>query len=238
VDEDGNPLALSGVVPKGFTYLFNSEDLTVFLRAQATQNKLNILSSPHILTADNMEARIEVGEEVPLVSSEYTPLTTEGDDTTSRSIEYRSTGVILAVTPRINERGLVAMDVSQEVSKAAENETSGVDSPVIINRIVETSLVVQDGQTIVIGGLIQDQGDDVESGIPFLSRIPLLGFLFGSSSTKDKKTELILMLTPHVVANFEEVDLVTDEMKKKVRNIRNLINRSGDSYWDAYKDEE
>jgi general secretion pathway protein D len=234
---DDIPVDFTEALGGGFNYLFDADELKVFIQAQASQNKLKILSSPHILAVDNMEARIEVGEEVPLITSEYQPLDVDSDTQTSRSIEYRSTGVILSVTPRINERGLVAMDISQEVSKAKLNVSSTIESPIITNRIAETSLVVQDGQTIVIGGLIQESGESTESGVPYLSAIPLIGWLFGTTKSADSKTELILFLTPHVVANFEEVDLVTKEMKSKLGNIRSLINKS-DEYWDAYKDEE
>lgn len=237
VDEDGIPIPLTDIVPQGFSYLFSSERLSVFLQAQASQNKLNILSSPHILAVDNKEARIEVGEEVPIVTSEYVPLDQQDDTSTSRSVEYRSTGVILSVTPRINERGLVAMDVSQEVSAAQPLEAGGIQSPSITNRKAETSLVVQDGQTIIIGGLIREEGSEGSSGIPFLSSIPMIGWVFGSNSTQSTKVELILLLTPHVVTNFEEVDIVTKEIKGKVDNIRRLINKS-DDYWDAYKEED
>jgi general secretion pathway protein D len=221
--------------PSGFSYIFDSDRLDVFLSAQASLNKLNILSSPHILALDNKEARIEVGEEVPIVTSEYTPLTSDLGDSSSRSVEYRSTGVILTVTPRINERGLVAMDINQEVSKAVVNETSGIESPSITNRKATTSLVVQDGQTILIGGLIIDETSEVKSGVPFLSSIPLLGALFGTTKDTVGKLELILLITPHVVTNFEEVDLVTDEFKSKVDSIIRLINKGDDGYWDAYK---
>jgi len=231
--------ALPGVdtIPTGFSYVFDSDRLNVFLQAQASMNKLNILSSPHILAVDNKEARIEVGEEVPIVTSEYVPLDVDSDSSTSRSVEYRSTGVILTVTPRINERGLVAMDVNQEVSKAVINTISGIESPSITNRKAETSLVVQDGQTIIIGGLIIDETSEVKSGVPFLSSIPLIGYLFGTTTTTDNKIELILLLTPHVITNFEEVDLITDEFKSKVDNLTRLINK-GDEYWDAYKTDE
>ena len=109
-------------LPTGFSYLFNSDELKVFINAQISQNKINILSSPHILAVDNKEARIEVGDEVPIVTSEYKPLVADTDTQTSQSVEYRSTGVILTVTPRINERGLVAMDINQEVSKVEKTK--------------------------------------------------------------------------------------------------------------------
>ena len=225
------------VLPKGFAYLFSSDELKVFIQAQASENRLNILSSPHILAVDNREARIEVGEEVPLVSSEYVPLDADIGTQTSRNIEYRATGVILSVIPRINERGLVAMDINQEVSKAKINLTSGVDSPIITNRKAETSLVVQDGQTIVIGGLIGDQSGESNSGVPLLSKIPLLSYLFGTTKSDNSRTELLILLTPHGVTNFEEVDLVTKEINDKMADIKRLVNRSGPS-WDAYKTKE
>jgi len=228
----------SGLDKTGFSYVFNGDELDLFLQAQATENKVNILSSPHILAVDNKEARIEVGEEVPIVTSEYVPLDVDSNDSTSRSIEYRSTGVILSVTPRINERGLVAMDVSQEVSAAQPIVAGGIESPSITNRKVETSLVVQDGQTILIGGLIIDSTSEIKTGVPFLSAIPLIGYFFGTTTTKDQKIELILMLTPHVVTNFEEVDLITDEYKQKVDRLTRLINQSDDEYWDIYKTDE
>jgi len=236
--ERGLP-GIGGTYEAGFTYIFDGDRLNAFLQAQASDNKINILSSPHILAVDNKEARIEVGDEVPIVTSEYSPLEVEEDTTsTSRSIEYRSTGVILTVTPRINERGLVAMDIDQEVSKVDKNTDSGIDSPVISNRKAKTSLVVQDGQTIVIGGLIVDQSNDGQSGVPLLSSIPLIGRLFGTTTAGSEKIELILLLTPHVVTNFEEVDLITNEFKDKVDNITRLINKGEDEYWDAYKSKQ
>jgi len=126
-----------------------------------------------------------VGEEVPIVTSEYVPLTTQDVvDQTSRSIEYRNTGVILTVTPRINDKGLVSMDVEQEVSKAQPIVAGGIQSPTITNRKAQTSLVVQNGTTIVIGGLIGQESSKTVSGLPFLSGIPLLGYFF--SDTKNK----------------------------------------------------
>ena len=219
---------------QGFAYRFDSSRLQAFLHALASTNKLNILSSPHILAADNQEARIEVGQEVPIVTSEYTPQQVESNASTSRSIEYRSTGVILSVTPRINEQGMVAMDVSQEVSEAQETSTSGIQSPTISNRKAETSLVVSDGQTVIIGGLIKDQAKSTRTGIPFLSKIPLLGYLFSNTSDVTEKTELLLLLTPHVVDDTDEAVLATREVSAKLKQIHKLLRRGGD-YWQSYQ---
>ncbi len=224
---------LSKNLGRGFTYRFDSNRLQAFLVAQASKNKLNILSSPHILATDNKEARIEVGQEVPIITSEYVPQDVEANTSTSRSIEYRSTGVILTVTPRINEKGLVAMDISQEVSEAQPVVSGGIQSPVISNRKAETSLVVQDGQTIVIGGLIKDQSNQTVSGVPILSSIPLLSYLFSDTKNKTDKTELIILITPHVVSNVEEARSTTTGLKDKLKQIKKLIEKGGD-YWEAY----
>ncbi len=234
-----DPTAAASV---GFTYLFQSDRLQAFLIAQASNNKLNILSTPNIIASDNKEARIEVGEEVPIVTSEYVPLDTYGTGTatnsfnsTSRSIEYRNTGIILEVTPRINEKGLVAMDISQEVSKAQPITASGIQSPTITNRLAETSVVVQDGKTVVIGGIINNEGTSTQSGIPYLSKIPLLGYLFSYTTDGTSKRELIIMLTPHVIKDIGEAGAITEEYKSKMTEIRRLLKRDEGEWAKTYQ---
>jgi len=219
----------------GFSYLFDSSRLQAFLLAQASENKLNILSSPQILAADNKEARIEVGEEVPIVTSEYVPMDRETTTSSSRSIEYRSTGVILNVTPRINEKGLVAMDISQEVSEAQPVVSGGIQSPVINNRTAETSLVVQHGQTIVIGGLIRDRINKTITGVPLVARIPLISYLFSNTQDSNKKTELVILITPHVVNNIDEAAVATREFKDKMEMVRKLIKKGTRAWMEEYK---
>ena len=220
----------------GFSYRFSSNQLQAFLVAQASQNKLNILASPQIMVADNKEARIEVGEEVPIVTSEYVPLTTQNVDQTSRNIEYRNTGVILEVTPRINDKGLVALDISQEVSKAQKIEAGGIQSPTITNRKAETSLVVQNATTVVIGGLIGAESGKTVRGVPFLSSIPILGYFFSSTGQTKAKTELIILITPHVVTNINEAAAISMEFKEKVSQIKKLLNKSEDKALQSYKE--
>jgi len=239
-DKTGLGLELGGLgtsltdsVASGFSYLFDSNRLQMFLLAQADDNKLNILSSPHILAADNKEARIEVGEEVPIVTSEYVPMEQESNSSTSRSIEYRNTGIILTVTPRINDKGLVAMDITQEVSEAKEVSAGGIQSPVISNRKAETSLVVQNSQTIIIGGLIRSQSEKSVYGVPILSKIPVLNYLFSRTTESTNKTELVILITPHVIENLDEADSITLEIKDKMDSIKRLIKKGGDT-WEKY----
>jgi len=179
----------------GFTYAFASEALEAFLRAYARDNEVNILSTPHILVADNTEAKIDIGEEVPIVTSEYTPTTIETNTSLSRSIEYRDTGILLTVTPRINDKGLVSLEVNQEVSNVSEQRIEGIDSPIILKRQAETTLVVQDGRTIVIGGLISETNDMTHEGIPWLSKLPYVGSLFGFQREVTRKIELLFLIS-------------------------------------------
>jgi general secretion pathway protein D len=228
---------LGTALNKGFSYRFGSDRLQAFLVAQASQNKLNILSCPQILAADNKEARIEVGEEVPIVTSEYVPLTTQNVDQTSRNIEYRNTGVILTVTPRINDKGLVSMDIEQEVSKAQPLVTGGIQSPTITNRKAQTSLVVQNGTTIVIGGLIGQESTRSVNGIPFLSGIPLLGYLFSDTKSSKLKNELIILITPHVVTNINEAEIISQDFRNKVSQIKKLIRKTDEKWLKPYRSE-
>ena len=207
----------------GYTAVFAASDILARLYAFAGENRLNILSSPHILAANNKEAKIEVGKEVPIVTSEYAPISGQVTDVTSRSIQYRDTGILLTVTPRINEKGLVAMDVSQEVSKVSEETIEGISSPVISKRSVKTTLVVQNGATIIIGGLIEETKDRSMSGIPFFSKIPLLNYFFSYTKNKVAKTELVILITPHTILSVEEADLITKEFTDRIEGLKKMI---------------
>jgi general secretion pathway protein D len=216
------PTTLASPGP-GYTAIFTAANLYAKLYAFASENRLNVLSSPHILAANNKEAKIEVGSEVPIVTSEYSPETVETTTVTSRSIQYRDTGIILTVTPRINEKGLVAMDITQEVSQVSDQTIAGISSPVITKRTAKTSLVVQDGSTIVIGGMIQTQKDNTMSGIPIFSKIPLLNYFFSFTNNKVSKTELVILITPHTIRTLEEADIVTKEFTDKLEGLKKAI---------------
>ena len=202
-------------------------DSTDFLRglisALGKDTSLNILSSPNIMASDNKEAYIEVAEEIPIVTGEVTSQETTA---TSRTIQYRKTGIILKVTPHINTSGLVKMDISQEVSQPGEKDPD-LKTTSIISRVAETSLVVQDGQMIVIGGLMRNRDAVSRSGIPGLRNVPLLKYVFGSEGTENSKTELIILITPRVVRDRREAEVVTQEFSKKVQGLREMLQSRG-----------
>ncbi|MCK5541752.1 MAG: type II secretion system secretin GspD [Desulfobacterales bacterium] len=214
----------ANVSSSGLTFTVGMIDRwSSILEALATENKVNILSSPSVLASDNKEAKIDISTEIPVASSQYQH-DSDSSAVIETSIEYRNTGVILSVTPHINERGLVSMDINQEVSEQSQNILVGdKEYPSFFKRSVLTSLTVNDGQTIAIGGLIRETKSDGTSGIPLLSRIPIIGFLFGRDTKSLSKTELIILITPRVITSLEDVDTVTQEFKRKTRNAMKFI---------------
>jgi general secretion pathway protein D len=190
------------------------------LNAYANDNRLNVLSSPHILASDNKEAKIDVSDEIPVVTTTYTPTSTTTTDVYETSVQYRDTGIILTVTPHINDTGMVTLDVSQEVSEKSGTEKIGnVSYPTFSKKVVDTTLTLKHGQTLVMGGLIKERIQHDVGGLPCLVQVPILRFMAGKEYSKLNKTELILMITPRVVVNLEDVDAVTNEFKKKVKNV-------------------
>ena len=192
-----------------------SDRVRADIAALSDKGKVNILSRPHILASDNKEASIDVSEEIPVSSTEI--VYTTDNPLTETSIEYRDTGIMLSVTPHINERGLVTMEINQEVSERSIDVTiADKKYPSFKKRIVDTCLTVKHGQTIVIGGLIRESKEDLMGGTPWLVDIPVLRYLFGKKTKKTKKVELIILITPQVIASLEDVDAVTEEFKSKV----------------------
>ncbi|MHB1873064.1 MAG: type II secretion system protein GspD, partial [Steroidobacteraceae bacterium] len=131
--------------------------------------------------------------------------------------------VILRVVPRANESGQVILDISQEVSDVVPTTTSNIDSPTVEQRQISTTVAVHNGDTIVLGGLIQDSKSAARSGIPYLRSLPVIGNLFGSTNNNDTRTELIVLLTPHVVRSTQHVDAVMDDLRKQFGKLRNLM---------------
>lgn len=193
----------------------SGDSVRVVINALASKSKAKLLASPHIMVSDNHEARIQVGQQVPLVTSE-----TYSSTSTSvpiRTIQYKDIGMILKVKPQINDSGLVALEISQEVSTYSKDTLYTDETQIILNKTeASTNLVAQDGQTIVIGGLIREDDTKNRQGIPFIYKIPLLGYLFGNTDNEDSRTELVILLTPHVIKNQQDAKSVTNKFADKV----------------------
>ncbi len=205
----------------GFSYsLFNSVgDLRALIRTIADKTDVDILSAPNILALDNQEAHIEAGDDVPTLTG--TTTTTGG--TVTQSVEYRNAGIILNVKPYINDNGLVRLEVSQEVSQVENETTGGITSPRFTTRKAKTTLVVRDGQTILMGGLMQTTRSRITTGIPFLKDLPLLGWIFGSRHYQTEKKELLIAITPHVIKTKAQADAMTREFLERVKSLKKML---------------
>jgi general secretion pathway protein D len=161
---------------------------------------------------------------VPIVTQQSTSVV-DADAPLVNTVEYRDTGVILEIIPHVNASGLVILDIIQEVSDVAETVSSGIDSPTIQQRQVASTVVVQTGQTIALGGLIRDRHTEGESGIPLLSEIPILGNLFKTTTNTDDRTELLILLTPRVIRNSDDARAVTEELRRRIPSVTILEQR-------------
>jgi general secretion pathway protein D len=187
------------------------------LSALAAVTKVKVLSSPQVLALDNRPARLLVGNDVPLLSqSAQSTLTSTADIV--NEVTYRETGVILQVIPHVNSSGLVTMDLSQEVSAASTTSSSTIDSPTFTERKIETGLAVQDGQTISIAGLITDNLSEGNGGIPYLKDIPILGTFFGTQTNSRDRTELIVLITPHVIQDQRGARALTEDLRQNLKD--------------------
>jgi general secretion pathway protein D len=214
--------ALSGLT----AFLTISDKFFAALNAFAAENRANILSSPSILTSENKKAIINVSQSVPIITSQQVPF---GGGTTlepgpgqqpttasvfgTQTVEYLDAGIVLTVTPRIGERGTVALDVKQEVNDVGPAQPP-TGSPIIIKREAETSVVLLNNQTLVLGGLIKDDRNWVESGIPILHKLPVIGPLFGTKQETVEKTELLILITPRVIGTALDAAKITETMRK------------------------
>jgi general secretion pathway protein D len=199
-----------------FTLLNDANQTRAVLNALATDSHITILSSPRLLAKSGGEAKITVGTEVPIITSQQTTnLTSQGNPSILQSVQYRNTGVILTVKPVIHAGNRIDLEVSQEVSQASANNTSQISSPTISKRSVATNLSLRDGATIILGGLISENRSISETGIPFLKDIPGVGALFRNQSSGNSKNELIVLITPYIVDSDEDARAVTDAFRSR-----------------------
>lgn len=206
---------LAAAPGSGFSFVGTDSagNVRAFITALATDSKAKLLATPHILVSDNREARIQIGQQVPIVTSETYGSTTVAPQ---RTIQYRDIGIILKVKPRVNESGLVALELNQEVSTFQTITLYSNEKQIILNKTeANTNLAVLDGQSIIIGGLMRGDNSRDRTGLPFLSKIPILGWLFGDTNVTDNRTELIILLTPHVLKNQREARGMTSDYVDK-----------------------
>ena len=202
----------------GFSALFTGENGRAVLNAVASVTDVKVLSSPTLMVLDNRTATLQVGDQVPIVTQTAVS-TNDPNAPIVNSVELRDTGVILKVTPRVNEGGRVMLDIEQEVSDVIETKTSGIDSPTIQQRKIKTSVAVDNGSSVALGGLIRDRVTEGATKIPLLGDIPGIGELFRSTTKKNERTELVVLITPRVIGGTEDATKVTNELRDKMRAV-------------------
>ena len=203
-----------------------NSNFEVALSALESQGQAKALAAPSLLVANNQEAQINVGTQIPVVQQYVTGLgigtTSSGSTVTPGygSVQYLNTGVTLAVTPRVNPGGLVYLDVQQEVSSPGTTASNG--NREINQRQLQTQVAVQSGETLLLGGLIQENNSSNDSGVPFLNRVPVLRNLFGKTVVSHDRTELIVLITPRVIASVDEARQVTQDYARQFESLKPL----------------
>jgi general secretion pathway protein D len=200
----------------GFSYVYTAPSVTVVLEALSEITTVNVLSSPQLLVLNNQTAMLQVGDQVP-VQTQSAQSTIASNAPIVSSVDYRDTGVILRVTPRVNESGVVLLDIAQEVSDVVQTSSSSLNTPTIQQRRIASTVAVRDGQTIGLGGLIRDNRRTTRSGVPVLMDIPVLGGLFRRSVDTGGRTELLVLLTPRVIRSSADAQGVTEELRQRIR---------------------
>lgn len=214
------PAGIGAVFP-GFNYVLSNSDAVGVLSLLDSVSDVNVISSPQLMVLDHQTAALQVGDQVPVVTQSAQSVVNP-DSPIVNSIEYRNTGVVLQVTPRVNANGLVTLEIDQEVSDVARTTSSTINSPTISQRRIVSSIIVQDGETVALGGLIRQNQTNGKSGVPVLSDLPVLGPLFGTTTEITNRTELLILLRPKVIRNTMQARSVTEELRDRMRALKPL----------------
>ena len=211
----------------GLTAIVGDDTVSALIRAAATDSRIKLISSPSVIASDNKPARIQVGSEEPIATGSVQAATgAVASLSTSTTIQYRNTGRILTIIPQVNSQGLVNLQIKAEVSARGDDVTVGQDKyPAFNTQDAETTAVVQDGDTLVIGGLIGELKRKARVGVPYLMDIPVIGRFFGTTSDESSRTELIMLITPRVIRNRSDSRVVTAEFKAGLEKVRTELER-------------
>jgi general secretion pathway protein D len=199
----------------GFSYFFSLPNIQVALNALSEITDVNVISTPTLMVLDNKTATLQVGDQVP-ITTQTSVSTVAGGAPTVNSVQLKDTGIILKVTPRVNDSGRVVLEIEQEVSDVVKTTTSNIDSPTIQQRKIKTTVAVNDGAALALGGLVQERNTTAKDQVPVLGDVPFFGTLFKAKDNRIRRTELIIIIRPHVVRDDTEAHDVTEEFKKHI----------------------
>ncbi len=213
-------------IPRGLLYAFEKTDrLLGAVRALADDGKVSILSSPSVISTNGKKSKIEVAEQIPVSTGQVTNVAGTADVITE-TVEYRDVGIILNFTPYINDQGLITLEISQDVSEVSSVQGGALDNPTFLKRSIETTLLATQDRSIVLGGLVQERRERSREGIPFLYKIPIIGWIFGAQTTSVTRTELLVFITPRVIESVEEGTLLSREFEERVKELKRRISEA------------
>jgi general secretion pathway protein D len=220
-------VAAAAIAPTfpGFSYFLNTPNVKVALDALNKVTTVNLVSSPSLMVLDNKKAVLQIGDEVPVATAQQQGVVAAGSPILN-SISFRSTGVILGITPRISDNGRIQLEIEQEVSDAKATLTSDLNSPTISQRRIKTTVAVNDGQAIVLAGLMRDNNQVDHHKVPLIGDIPVVGNLFKSKDDTITRTELLIAITPHIVKDPRQVGAIADEFRDRM-NLTTRPQRGG-----------
>jgi general secretion pathway protein D len=216
--------AVSPVFPS-FSHFFSTNNFQVVVDALNAVTDVNIVSSPTLMVLDNKKAMLQVGNEVPIVTQSAVGVLTPGAPIVN-SVTYRNTGIVLSITPRVGDKGRILLEVEQEASDVVRTDTSGIDSPTIQQRRIKTTVAVNDGESIILGGMIQDRADNRRDQVPLIGEVPLLGNLFKGKLDQIVRTELLVAITPRIVRDDAQIRAIAEEFRARI-NLTTRPQRQG-----------
>jgi general secretion pathway protein D len=209
----------------GFSVSWVGNSASAVLNSLQSRTNVRVLSAPKLVVLNNQTATLQVGDQVPIIVQQVQSVAAPGAPVVN-NVELRDTGVILRVTPRVNDSGTVTLDISQEVSDVARTTTSGINSPTIQQRRIASVVATRSGEMVALGGLIRDRTVSGRSGIPLLSQIPILGGLFGNHSNEGSRTELIILLTPTVIRAPQDSQAIVHQLIDGLDSAGPIVNRA------------
>jgi general secretion pathway protein D len=213
----------------GFSGVVRTGQVTLDATTSASNTQINVLSTPRIVTRSGSEASVQVGTDVPIITSQRAADSQTGGSTDIlQTVQYRSTGILLSVEPRVYSSNRIDLSINQEVSSAEANDNQAIASPLISNRSLSSQLTLQDGQTAVLGGLIENRYTRGNSGVPFLKDVPIIGAPFRSETLSSTRTMLVILVTPFILNTRDDRQIVVDALIGAMNsNFTNQHGRSG-----------
>ncbi|WP_339085426.1 type II secretion system secretin GspD [Hyphomicrobium sp. ghe19] len=218
----------------GFSYFFAAQDIAAVVNAMSSITDVRVVSSPRVMVRDNKTATLQVGDQVPVVTSTSQSVVTS-DAPIIQTVQYFDTGVILKVTPRVNSGGLVTLDINQQVSDVADKTGNNVTSPTIQQRKIDSSIAIQSGEAVVLGGLMRESRSKGGTGLPLVSDIPGLGEVFKTHDNSKARTELMVIITPHVVWGRSDARQITDELRQRMEDVVRSADAKERSAWTTWQ---